>query len=1072
MFYPIEGGSHEEIFGLKCQIPPEGYIYDFKTCKRNPITGLVDLNTGKLKKIGVHKGDYMYENCIWKRDDRFNLYKSWKKDEDRMLAANPSFVHEELDKFIEECWLYRMGGFWFYNNKKPTYITGSHWFNLSCVAVTKGNADYRDEDRRLHYHWNYCINDPKCYGQVVITKRRYGKCLGIDTPIRMYDGSVKMVQDICNGEYVMGVNSQPRLVSGVTSGSEEMFEIQVNKGNNFTCNKSHLLWLLWNNTATHTKYGWKQNECFALSVGEYIELKNWEKEHIVMLRSGWDVVTDDVQHKIHPYMLGLWLGDGGSSSQTFTSKDKEILEYVNDYANSIGLVLKHTSKYDYRIQNESSNKKCSIEIKGERFYYNSVSEMIADAKTKNITANFCKHKREILKYEEDKNQSNNWLCLLKEMDLFGNKHIPREYIIDSRKNRLELLAGLIDTDGHAYSPKGNVLNYEITQKSKRIADGIVEIARSLGFYVSVKEKIATLKREGKETYKCLVYRICINGNFAEIPCRVERKKPTLHNGRINHHRTGFKVNSIGDGDYYGFEVDGDHLFLLADGIVVHNTSYAGGLALEMATRNKMFNVGIQSMNKDESKGVYAKAIISPYKKMPYFFQVEHSNITQSQESLRFLSKKLEDVEDELESAITFKPSGETAYDGWRLSFYYGDEVGKTEGVDIVRRWGVVRPCLEDHNGDVIGKALHTSTVEDMSGTAENFLAMWKDSDPAKIDPETMQTPSGQYKFFVNSVKTIDLDKYGFANEEMAMRKIMARRKQFADKPRELSELIRKTPISEEEAFQIDAKDCPYNAIKLNDQLTFINFCDYELFEVGNLEWIGEKYKSGVKFVPNPNGRFSISEHPIEGFENAHTEYGGKMRPSNNHIYAGGCDPYDHAFIDLDGKKGLSDGAIAIIHKDGTLHKSAKGLDGGVVLFYRCRVSNPDIFYEDAMKAAVYYGCEILIEVNKTGCDREFEKRGLDLYSAKLKGAKDRGLVTNQDTNKDLSGLTDIYIENYAEKSYFKPLITDWLKFDVNKTTKFDGAMAVGIALILIDDRSMTKKSSGEQLDIKKLIPYL
>lgn len=676
MFKPVEGGSFEEIFGLKCQIPPEGYIYDFETCRRDPVTGWVDLSTGKLKHIGVARSATKFIDCVWQRDPRFDLFKDWKKDEDRVRKTNPQYVHEELDKFIEDCWLWRMGGFWFYNGRKATYIPGSFWFNLSCVAVTKGSADYRDEDRRLHYHWNYCFNDPLCYGQVVITKRRFGK-----------------------------------------------------------------------------------------------------------------------------------------------------------------------------------------------------------------------------------------------------------------------------------------------------------------------------------------------------------------------------------------------------------TTFFSGLALEMSTRNTLFNVGIQSMNQDESKRVYGM-FISAYKKLPYFFQVEHSNIAQSQEMLRFSGKKLEDAENELESTITYKPSNETGYDGWRLSLYYGDEVGKTRGVDVVRRWGIVRPCLEDHNGRVIGKALHTSTVEDMDGTAENFLAMWKDSDPARVDPETGKTPSGQYKFFVNSLKTIEPDKYGFSDEEKSMKEIMSRRKQFSDKPRELSELIRKTPITEEEAFQIDAKDCPFNPILLNDQLTFVNFCDYKLFDVGNLEWLGEPYKSGVRFVPNPNGRFYIREHPLEGLENRHTMYGDKMLPSNNHIYAGGIDPYDHGFIEIDGKKQLSDGAIAIVKKEGSVHKSENGSDGAVVLFYRCRMPNPDTLYEDAMKACVYYGCEALIEINKPGCDREFAKRGLEAYSAKLKGEKERGISTTADTNRDLAALTDTYIERHIQKIMFKKLIEDWLRFDVNKTTKFDGAMAVGCALKLIDDRDMVKRNVEAPMEIGRVVPLI
>ena len=80
------------------------------------------------------------------------------------------------------------------------------------------------------------------------------------------------------------------------------------------------------------------------------------------------------------------------------------------------------------------------------------------------------------------------LDLLRRYELINNKHIPDEYLHNSRKNRLELLAGLIDTDG--YKDK---MCYEITQKTKILADQIVYLARSLGFKATVSEKISAIK---------------------------------------------------------------------------------------------------------------------------------------------------------------------------------------------------------------------------------------------------------------------------------------------------------------------------------------------------------------------------------------------------------------------------------------------------------------------------------------------------------------------------------------------------------------------------------------------------
>ena len=52
-----------------------------------------------------------------------------------------------------------------------------------------------------------------------------GKCLGVNTPVIMFDGSIKMVQDIKTGELIMGDDSTPRTVLSTASGEDEMYKI-------------------------------------------------------------------------------------------------------------------------------------------------------------------------------------------------------------------------------------------------------------------------------------------------------------------------------------------------------------------------------------------------------------------------------------------------------------------------------------------------------------------------------------------------------------------------------------------------------------------------------------------------------------------------------------------------------------------------------------------------------------------------------------------------------------------------------------------------------------------------------
>lgn len=80
-------------------------------------------------------------------------------------------------------------------------------------------------------------------------KKHSGKCLGINTPILMYNGDIKLVQDIKENDLIMGDDSTPRNVLSITNGTENLYEINhSNHNESYIVNESHILSLYYTNS--------------------------------------------------------------------------------------------------------------------------------------------------------------------------------------------------------------------------------------------------------------------------------------------------------------------------------------------------------------------------------------------------------------------------------------------------------------------------------------------------------------------------------------------------------------------------------------------------------------------------------------------------------------------------------------------------------------------------------------------------------------------------------------------------------------------------------------------------------
>lgn len=358
-------------------------------------------------------------------------------------------------------------------------------------------------------------------------------CLGIGTKVLMYDGTYKQVEDIIVGDVLMGPDSKPRNVLKLFRGREQMYWVRQNKGIDYRVNENHILSLKDRSTKNirETINGKrvivKHIPCDEtivnnISIKEFISKSKNFKTVNKGYKSGV-LFFNDTPLTIDPYFLGLWLGDGDSDGLSITNIDVEVINYIKEYSSKLNMLLTETFNEDG-------------------------------------IGRFLIHKGRI-----GKNKSNYLINSFKDYNLLNNKHIPLNYLTSSNKNRLELLAGLLDTDG-SYDIKRN--SFEITQKNDILADNITQLARSLGFYVSNNKSVRKIK---SINFEGIYNRIYIYGDLDRIPTKIKRKQAKQSTRNTNWLVSGIVVEKDIIDDYYGFELDGDNLFLLEDLTVTHNS---------------------------------------------------------------------------------------------------------------------------------------------------------------------------------------------------------------------------------------------------------------------------------------------------------------------------------------------------------------------------------------------------------------------------------------------------------------------------------------------------------------------
>lgn len=327
------------------------------------------------------------------------------------------------------------------------------------------------------------------------------------TKVLMYDGTTKNVENVQIGDTLMGNDNTPREVKKLYNGTDELYKITLSNGDYQVVNSHHPIYF--------KKYNWNKREYteHTLTAPELLSIKNLNKGYYIS-KASIKFPHDPVA--INPYFLGLWLGDGDSTRLDIANEDVEVLNWLSD--NYVGT-----------IRDLKQSKTCKVFHISKSHVYNR---------------------------------------LFIEYNLYNNKHVPKDFKINSPEVQLQVVAGLIDTDG-TYNNKKNF--FEVTQRydRKHILEDIKFMCEANGLKCSLTTRITTGKKPG-----VLHYRLRISGNLSVIPTKIPRKKGRVnasYRSRKNWRDYTFKVEPYGKGEYYGFTVDKNHLFVLGDLTITHNS---------------------------------------------------------------------------------------------------------------------------------------------------------------------------------------------------------------------------------------------------------------------------------------------------------------------------------------------------------------------------------------------------------------------------------------------------------------------------------------------------------------------
>jgi phosphate starvation-inducible PhoH-like protein len=353
-----------------------------------------------------------------------------------------------------------------------------------------------------------------------------GRAQSLDSKIYTPDG-FKLMRDIKPGDYVIGSNGKSiKVLEIFPQGKKDIYKISFSDGSFTECCGEHL-WNIAPNSSKSPKFITKQLKDFK----DNLKTKGGQRKYKIPVLSN-PVEFSYKETPIDPYTLGCLLGDGSITkgvSPTFSTNDTEILEY-----------FKLPSNYNIH------------KVKGDNYDYR-------------LSSN---------------NRDNILTQQLEKLELLGTKSntkfIPDLYKYNSIETRLEILRGILDTDGDIGTHPNGTCRINFNSISIKLIEDVIEIVNSLGGTTTppriTKNKGNITEWKGQKirnNYNSFRINIIFPSHLN--PFKLKRKA-NLFNNVTNIYRTIDKVEYLGKKEAQCILVDSsDHLYTTDNFILTHNT---------------------------------------------------------------------------------------------------------------------------------------------------------------------------------------------------------------------------------------------------------------------------------------------------------------------------------------------------------------------------------------------------------------------------------------------------------------------------------------------------------------------
>lgn len=349
-----------------------------------------------------------------------------------------------------------------------------------------------------------------------------GKLAPLDEPILTVNGWKKMGDIRIGDELPAPLNREASIVTGIyPQGVKQIYKITTSDGRTTRCGWEHL-WRIY----TH-KQVFKHRRGlggFFVKTTQEIKEEYLDKGKSVFIPVALPYLGEEKELPIDPYVLGVWLGDGckGHTVLTISNDESDIIEEISKRLNT------------------------TCRFHGEASYSNQIHQ---NDTTRSVLHNLKELNLDVYSFE---------------------RFIPQVYLHASIEQRMELLKGLMDSDGNVEDKN----RYSFTTTSTKLKDGFVELCRSLGYIVGVHKDNRTRYKSG------VSWDISIQTNDIIFSSKKHLTKYYANLEKYKNKNREYKhdfirivsIEYIGDMEAQCIMVSNkDHLYITNDYIVTHNT---------------------------------------------------------------------------------------------------------------------------------------------------------------------------------------------------------------------------------------------------------------------------------------------------------------------------------------------------------------------------------------------------------------------------------------------------------------------------------------------------------------------